>query len=195
QCLMEQHSVETAGDAMDIVSQIHNQYHSRMVACECTSCDYDWIVLHCEALHLCTEVAEKLLNCLVLKWDLRREDNVDGLELTDEQIEENQIAWENNDTLIFDPNIDQTSNLADAFCIFCPKTEVCPAPARRFTKPQPNDEGDTKIAYTNGSALHVGISNARVDAGIWYGHNNQKNQVIQIPGINQTNNTGEAQVI
>ncbi len=131
---MEQHGIETAGDAMDIVSRIHNQHHSRMVACECTSCDYNWIILHCEALHLCTEAAEKLLNCLVSKWDPRREDNADGLELTDEQIEENQIAWENSDALIFNPNIDQTSNLADTFCIFCPKTEVCPVPARRFTK-------------------------------------------------------------
>ncbi|KAK0226723.1 hypothetical protein EDD85DRAFT_777566, partial [Armillaria nabsnona] len=176
--LMEQHSIETAGDAMDIVSQIHNQDHSRMVACECTSCDYDWIVLHCEALHLCTEAAEKLLNHLVSKWDPRREDNKDGLELTDEQIEENQIAWENNDTLIFNSNIDRTSNLADAFHIFCPKTKVCPAPARRFAKPQPNDEGNTEIAYTDGSALHIETSNARVGASIWYGHNNQKNWAI-----------------
>ncbi|KAK0431227.1 hypothetical protein EV421DRAFT_1720716, partial [Armillaria borealis] len=194
-CLMENHSVETAGDAQDITARLTEDNHERTTNCYCMACDYDREVLHCDALNLCAVVAKKLLNRLTAKWDSRQEPANDRLRMMEEDRANNRTVWEENERVIFDPTIDDTNDLSDTFQIFTGKGHTCPVPARRITRPDTVEEEEEDIAYTDGSAESSGTTAVRAGAGVWYAKDNERNLAIQLKGLKQTNNAGESQAV
>ncbi|PBK66452.1 hypothetical protein ARMSODRAFT_916747, partial [Armillaria solidipes] len=117
-CLMEKHEVETAGEAADVTLRLGSATHKGRRNCACDPCRQDRLQRDCENPHECALTADKWLNQLEEKWDPRRLDQNDGLDLTQEDKANNDEARENNGTIRFDPSIDNKSTLAEGIRIF-----------------------------------------------------------------------------
>ncbi|KAK0497129.1 hypothetical protein EDD18DRAFT_1072839 [Armillaria luteobubalina] len=118
QCLMAKHSVETAGDAMDVAARLDSPTHKKRENCGCTTCHADRTQSGCKNPHKCMVTAKIMLDRLTKKWDPRHPDQDDGLDLSPEDHQQNLEAIMNNEVIRFDPNIDRDCTLADGFKIF-----------------------------------------------------------------------------
>lgn len=114
-----------------------------------------------------------------------------NLSLTPAQKNQNCIAKENNEAILFDPLITSKNTLADCFRIFTDAERISRNPARCQILDGSNRRHDPIVIYTDGACYNNGKQNARCRGGIWFGPNDPRNCTIHIPGNLQSNQVGE----
>ncbi|KAJ7154899.1 hypothetical protein C8R43DRAFT_863419, partial [Mycena crocata] len=115
-CLRTIHGVLTVGDLMSFTTG-ESPRHSRRKNCACPACKYDRN-LGCIKPYMCREEALKLLDCIHPKWDPRHHIHESNPGLTDDELSENQKAFEEKKAVIFDTNITLQSSIKLAFRVF-----------------------------------------------------------------------------
>ncbi|KAK0504432.1 hypothetical protein EDD18DRAFT_1061997, partial [Armillaria luteobubalina] len=69
QCLMDNHGIEIAGEAMDMAARLETPVHRTRKDCKCSSCGNDRAQTRCTNPHKCAWMAKKMLNHINKKWD------------------------------------------------------------------------------------------------------------------------------
>lgn len=114
-----------------------------------------------------------------------------SLDLSDQQVADNEIARAAHTAILFNPNLTTTGTLADGFRVFSIPQARMNHPALRQHERTPEQNPAPIIVYTDGSCLHNGAQNAQAGSGIWYGHLVPRNRSLRLPGPHQSNQVGE----
>ncbi|EIM91166.1 uncharacterized protein STEHIDRAFT_49350, partial [Stereum hirsutum FP-91666 SS1] len=91
--------------------------------------------------------------------------------------------------ITFDPSITSDDSLAHGFRVFTNPNSHCRDPALRRQGRVLQDEAVT--AYTDGSCLNNGDSDARAGSGVFFGPEDVRNISARLPANGAANNTGE----
>ncbi|KAK0464008.1 hypothetical protein IW261DRAFT_1347491 [Armillaria novae-zelandiae] len=96
---------------------------------------------------------------------------------------EEQDDNSHNQERIFNKNLTDQGNLADAFRIFT-EGNVCnelPPPAIEWEASENGDAQDTiQEVYTDGGCTNNGNENAIASTGVWFGENDPRNSAIRL---------------
>jgi exonuclease III len=186
-CLRERHGIETVGDLYDLTN-VMPPNHQEEPECGCNLCMH-FKLLECEDRIGCLEMAKSLLQTIRAKWNPNSPEQDDGLELTEEQIEENKKAASKKEAVRFDPNITTTQE-GDAYRVFTDPETKMSFTAYRQKNPQ---EAITTVQITVRGAT-VAIDEAETQAGgsAWYGRDDERNVKICVEDEGATSQRGEA---
>ncbi|KAK0209445.1 hypothetical protein IW262DRAFT_1281655 [Armillaria fumosa] len=80
------------GQAAGVAARLCNHTHKPRRDCKCTDCCKDRCRWACNNPHKCAMAANILLDKLEPKWDPRRNAPDDGLELSEEEVKQNEAA-------------------------------------------------------------------------------------------------------
>ncbi|KAI0682197.1 hypothetical protein BC835DRAFT_1300074 [Cytidiella melzeri] len=196
QCLLNNHSVFTVGDLLDVLKRTRPDFphHTGRPSCSCQMCTQDRERLSCTHPSKCCETASRLLNNLHAKWHPDTNPPDDKLTLTRHQKEKNRKARLEGSSLTFDPSVTTGDDVSNGFRIFTDHTMSSCEPAHQPPTPAIRRR-DFLTVYTDGSCLNNGAANACAGAGVWYGTDDSRNLAIRVPGPTQTNQAGEVLAI
>lgn len=192
ECLRGNHKAITIKDITSIAHKNHPHHHARR-NCACPNCKHDRLTLHCINPTKCRAMANKLLGCIQPKWHPTSQPPVDNLNLSQEQLERNNLASIDNEPILFNPNVMTSGNISDGFRVFTDTNTSYSDPAYRPGPQQPVTDETT--VYTDGSCLNNGQQDAQAGSGIWYGPNDARNTALKIPGDSQSNQLAEITVV
>ncbi|KAI0659857.1 hypothetical protein C8Q70DRAFT_893816, partial [Cubamyces menziesii] len=119
-CLRSRHEVKTVGQCMRVAQRLTHPsgMHRQNGTCECGDCLRDRIDRGCDNPHRCAVAANKLTLRLRSKWDPKENVINDGLSLTKDRLEQNEVAREERGRVTFDPSLTQGLPLALTFRAF-----------------------------------------------------------------------------
>ena len=121
----------------------------------------------------------------------------DRLMLTKRHKEKNQqAAIKKGDKILFDPLLTAKHNINESFRVFTDPTKISEEPAWRLQNPRQGGLPDPPITvHTDRSCINNRKQNAACCAGVWFDDNHPLNRAIQVPGPDQSNQTGELAAI
>ena len=186
-CLIHQHNTKTIADLIQTSAWLRNppreNMHQPSIYCRCHDCNEDWLK-QCWTLHECAKEALTRINMIFPKLNpLHWTDYHGNLSLTPAQKNQNCIAKENNEVILFDPSITSKNTLADCFRIFTDAERISRNPARHQILDSSNRRHNPIVVYTDGACYNNGKQNAQCGGGIWFGPNDPRNCAIHIPGV------------
>lgn len=191
-CLLKVHKVVTVGNALDLIdapSPNKNPAHKPRRNCACAVCK-NLRTKGCSNSNKCCEFARSLTAKLKDHW------NPVLPPLKQSLSEEEKAIRKDENTVIFNPEIETKGDLGEAFRVFAPNPggNNCPANpdyTRQYASPQ-----QTVVVYMDGSCKNNGSVNAIAGAGVWFGPNDDQNLAVCLPEVlPQSNNAGEAAAI
>ena len=183
ECLRKNHYIKTVYETETLAKNLQTANHKPRCNCSCISCRGCRLNVKCSNPHKCFLKAQALLNKLPEKWNPMNERPEDY-----ENVE--TPLYDDRGLMPFDHRITQYGTLADAFRVFTEGEKHCKIPDLRW-----NDNYDNipKIkAFTDGSCVNNGDSNASAGSGIYVAENSRYNRSIKIPSeLSQSNQIGE----
>ena len=197
-CLLRKHNASMVADLVRISARIRHpqQYpdHQQNQECDCHECEADRDQ-GCRCPHNCVQEALTRLNLIPAKHNPTNQEPPDGLLLTKSEKTRNQVASQNNETIVFDTTITCKENLAECFRIFTDPTKLNNQLTQRYKHIGPIPHCRELTVYTDGACMNNGKLNAQCGSRVWFDHNNPKNTALRVPGDNQSNQVGELAVI
>ncbi|KAK0441754.1 uncharacterized protein EV420DRAFT_1278574, partial [Desarmillaria tabescens] len=180
-CLRNNHQIHLVGDAMNTIENQPNSHKKSNNKCKCNKCKQDRLK-GCINSAKCLATIKKLLNDLPAHWNPqnknRQQIKIDSNENTQD---------ENSNTIkIFKHELPTSNNIYDTLRIFTTAednlSETC----------KTNQTKDNIITvYTDGGCQLNDDINAQAGSGIWFNKDNNMNIACRVPGLNQSNQTGE----
>ena len=190
-CQRLMHNISTVGEMEEYVNETQTLRHSMRKNCACDPCRTARRK-GCPNPAKCRQAAKKILDSLHPKWrpkPLTLED-LDRLQLSNEQIQENASSQENGGDIVFDPSLNSTSELMEEFRVFVDQQKVRQFPATRDLVAEPQDNATVLI-----HALHAdqGYEDARSAYTVWFSDDDPRNTTRRTQGTVTTKEAGEYQ--
>ena len=194
ECQRHRHNIQTTGELARYVSETREIRHLLRKNCACAPCR-SARGKGCPNPAKCRQAAQKLLESLHPKWkpELGNEPE-DALQLTEDQLQQNEQARKLDGALVFDPNITSTSELAKEFRVFVNSDRVTNVPAKR-PPAQGAEIQEEETIYLCGVHENQGYETARSAYTIWFGENDPRNSTRRTQGPSQTKETAECQAL
>jgi ribonuclease HI len=194
-CLIHKHGTKTITDLLQVSNRLRaqgqNNPHRPSNFCRCRDC-HDDREKQCWTPHKCAQEALTRINTTFPKLNPLAHDNRHGnFSLTPARKRQNSIARENNDDILFNPSITCKNSLTECFRVFTDPERTSKNPAKRMITKGANQRHEKIEIYTNGACFNNGKQNVKCGAGIWFGHDDQRNLAIRTPGKNKSNQIGE----
>jgi ribonuclease HI/exonuclease III len=193
-CLINTHKADTVADLVKIAARLdlnREPPHRNSPFCDCAPCKTDQDK-GCYNPHECATEARLRVQQIPPKLNPKAQgEQHDNLSLTQTRKMRNIIAKQNNQKVTFDPSFTCKENLAECFRVFVDPTHLSNDTAQRNRTRGRNPTCQECTVYTDGACLNNGKRNAKCGSGIWFGHNNQHNAALRIPGESQSNQVGE----
>ncbi|KAI0349299.1 hypothetical protein OH77DRAFT_1465574 [Trametes cingulata] len=181
-CLRDRHGVVSTAQCAKVAGRItlEGGEHRPNPNCMCYECDADRRVRGCANPHRCATAAAKAVAKIWQKWDPSRRGNRDGLTLTRGRKQRNESARLDKQRVLFDPSVTLDKPVASVFRVFTKQNHdsrhVGLRPLRRFVVPEEEVE-----VYTDGSCAQDGQGDARAGSGVWFQHNDERNEGVRVP--------------
>ncbi|KAK7689889.1 hypothetical protein QCA50_006528 [Cerrena zonata] len=115
----------------------------------------------------------------------------DNLSLTRHRKEANEIAYENDCAITFDPSITDPEDVTQTIRMFTSQRNDLSSKLPSLRPRYPRRAVEELTVYTDGSSLENGDENSRVGSGVWFGDNDPRNASIRVTRPGATNQTGE----
>ena len=194
-CIRDKHRIRTLKDVTNLSNDTPNN-HKRNKKCKCEKCKSIRNNTNGECKHpnKCIERAKKLLESINKKWNptiLHAPDFMTNPK--PEEVGPSYNPATNETTHTLNPFRIEKS-LKGCFRVFTRPENPPPYTITRANKTDAFNGPPTTI-YTDGSCTNNGETNARAGSGICLGENDDRNTSLRVPGLDQSNQTGELYAI
>ena len=135
-------------------------------------------------------MARKLLDQLQPKWHPFNLPPFDNLTHTPNRKLANEVAHENNGTILFNPSVTSNDSLSQNFRVFTDSNVKCADPGYR-KYPLIAEHAEATTVHTAGSCLEDGYEDAQAGSGVWFGPEDLRNTALKIPGPSQSKQIGQ----
>jgi len=190
-CQRSTHDIWTVGEMEEYTNETLTLRHSMRKNCACDPCRAARRK-GCPNPAKCRQAAKKILDSLHPKWRPRAltQGDLDHLQLSNEQIQENTRSQENGGDVVFDPSLNSTSEFTEEFRVFVDQQKTRQFPATRELVAEPQDDVTVLI-----HALHAdqGYENARSAYTVWFSNDDPRNTTRRTQGTVTTKEAGECQ--
>ncbi|KAM6490866.1 hypothetical protein JOM56_007017, partial [Amanita muscaria] len=194
-CLRSHHHVSTIGDLVILTSRLQFPNHNPRKNCACDFCKKDR-ESGCGNPSKCATKANRYLNSLPYKWDPR---TIPSPQFEPHiNVSRSPIPGNDGSITTFDKRIESSHEISDGFRVFWKKEKRCDATFRDLIPDLSNDtplDRPPIIAYTDGSCIQIGSTEAKAGSGAWFGPGDEKNTALRLPQLLATNNAGELTAI
>lgn len=210
-CQRTSHGVKTVGDMLAHTCKSNNEWCEETEGCECPTCEDDRL-LGCDSPQKCRKDAALKLDNLRPEWDPRKwpsavQQQDDALPPLPEGYKKTHklglepVADPAKLLRVFtDPDIPLREHILPEHRSPPPTAQVMAQgrQTRAHTRSQQQapapaqlPAGETVEVYTDGSCFDNGTRDARCGSGLWYGHNDERNQALRVGLEEKSNNVGE----
>ena len=183
-CQRLTHDIWTVGEMEEYANETLTLQHSMRKNCACDPCRMARRK-GCPIPAKCRQAAKKILDSLHLKWRPRAltQEDLDHLQLSNKQIQENTHSQENGRDVVFDPSLNSTSKFTEEFRVFVDQQKTRHFPAMWELVAEPQDNVTVLI-----HALHAdqGYKDARSAYTVWFGEDDPRNTTRRTQGTVMT---------
>jgi len=191
-CQRQVHNIRTVGEMEMYVRETLSQRHNMRINCACNPCKAARN-RGCPNPAKCRQAAKKLLESLHPKWKPLEQESLDRLQLSEEQVLENQNSWDKGEDIIFDPSIVSTSEFTNEFRVFVDHKKVKQLPAER--EQEVNEPQGEVTVLIHAIQENRGYEEAKSAYTVWFGEDDPRNRAARTQGRTTTRETGECHAV